>query len=79
MIVFAIAIIENDTIVGHMPRNTSRLKYFHRAISNSPPCVERKNLNGYTGLRGYLFSRFTKYPRNPQKFFILKNNSPYST
>ena len=46
---FAAAITKNDTIVGHVPRSTSRLKYFHRAISNSPPRVERKNLNGYTG------------------------------
>ena len=46
---FAVAIIKNDTIVGCVPRNISRLKYFHRAISNSPLCVERKNLNGYTG------------------------------
>ena len=46
---FAIAIIENNTIVGHVPRNTSHLKYFHRAILNSPPRVEQKSLNGYTG------------------------------
>ena len=46
---FAVAVIENDTIFGHVPRNTSRLKYCHRAILNSPPHVERKNLNGYTG------------------------------
>ena len=37
---FAIAIIENDTIVGHVPQNTSHLKYFHRAVLNSPPRVE---------------------------------------
>ena len=37
---FAVVSIENDTVVGHVPRNTSRLKYFHRTISNSLPCVE---------------------------------------
>ena len=39
---FAVAIIENDTIIGHVPWNISHLKHFHRAISNSPPSVERK-------------------------------------
>ena len=46
---FAVAITKNDTIIGHVPRSTSRLKYFHRAILNSPPRVERKNVKGYTG------------------------------
>ena len=46
---FAIVIIENNTIVGHVPWNTSRLKYFHKAISNSRPHVGQKNLNRYTG------------------------------
>ena len=39
---FTNVIIKNDTIVGHVPWNTSRLKYFHRAILNSPSCVEQK-------------------------------------
>ena len=53
---FGVVIIEiyNYTIVGHVPRNTSR--------SNSPHVLNDKSKWIYRKLRGYLFSRFTKYP-----------------
>ena len=74
---FAVAIIENNTIVGHVsetisvPCNLFLGKKYNIVCCNWPSSVW-----AYRKLQGYLISQFNKYPRNPQNFLSLKLINP---
>ena len=64
---FGIAIIENYIIILSLDMCLGILlvQIPHHVLNEKSKQVYRK-------LRGYLFSRFTKYPRNPRNFLSLK-------
>ena len=68
---FGVAIIENYIIILSLDMYLGILfvRIPHHMLNEESKRIYRK-------LRGYLFSRFTKYPRNPRNFLSLKAIRP---
>ena len=64
---FGVAIIENYIIILSLDKCLGIL-----LVRIPHHVLNEKSKRIYTKLRGYLFSRFTKYPRNPQNFLSSK-------